>query len=173
MRKIEVVPYQTEWQMLYQKEEAMIAALLKETLIRSFHIGSTAVPNLKAKPIIDILLVVSDLEALDTFSDAFEALGYEARGEFGIEGRRYFIKGGDQRTHHIHAFRMDNFTEIERHLVFKEYLCAHPIACQEYEDLKSRLAVEFPNDNEGYCDGKDAFIKKMETVAMEWYWKNR
>ncbi|MFD3262223.1 GrpB family protein [Paenibacillus lentus] len=83
------------------------AQILQDDLVNSFHIGSTSVPGLKAKPITDILLVVKDIGGLDTFSAQFENLGYEVMGEFGIKGRRYFRKGGDDRTHQIHAFQYE------------------------------------------------------------------
>ena len=138
-----------------------------------FHIGSTSVPNLKAKPIIDILLVVNDINELDTYSEQFERLGYEVMGEFGIKGRRYFRKGGDNRTHQIHAFQYNNIEEIERHLAFRDYLREHPEVCIQYGELKSQLAKQYPNDIDGYGDGKDDFVKSVEKDAIRWYWTVR
>lgn len=91
-------------------------------------------------------------------------------GEFGFVGRRYFRKGGDNRTHQIHAFQFDNITEIERHLVFRDYLREHPDICKQYGDLKSELAEKYPNDIEGYGDGKDRFVREIEKEAIKWYW---
>lgn len=170
---IKVVDYDENWKKDYKKEEHDIKAILQDELINSFHIGSTSVPGLKAKPIIDIMLVVRDIHTLDLFSKQFEQLGYEVMGEFGIVGRRYFRKGGDNRTHQIHAFQFDNITEIERHLVFRDYLREHPEICKQYGDLKSELAEQYPNDIEGYGDGKDSFVKEVEKEAMKWYWSER
>lgn len=170
---IKVVDYDKNWKNEYEKEEQDIKAILQDELINIFHIGSTSVSGLKAKPIIDILLVVRDINKLDLFSKQFEELEYEVMGEFGIIGRRYFRKGGDNRTHQIHAFQFDNIVEIERHLVFRDYLREHPEVCKQYGELKSKLAEEYPNDIEGYCDGKDSFVKDAEEEAIKWYWSVR
>ncbi|WP_317955866.1 GrpB family protein [Paenibacillus chitinolyticus] len=168
-----VVEYDPNWKNEYLKEEQAIKAILQDELVNSFHIGSTSVPHLKAKPIIDILLVVNDIAGLDAFSAQFENLGYEVMGELGIKGRRYFRKGGDDRTHQIHAFQYDHIQEIERHLSFRDYLRQNPKMCKEYGDLKSELADKHPTDIESYGDGKDEFVKKVEKEALKWHWKIR
>lgn len=168
-----VVDYNQNWSSEYQKEEDSIRSFLQGELVNSFHIGSTSVPGLKAKPIIDILLVVNDINKLDSFSTQFQDIGYEVMGEYGIIGRRYFRKGGDNRTHHIHAFQFDNIQEIERHLSFRDYLRQNPEICKEYGELKSKLADQYPRDIDGYGDGKDDFVKKIEKEALKWSWTNR
>lgn len=168
-----VVDYDPNWKNEYLKEEHAIKEILQDELVNCFHIGSTSVPNLKAKPIIDILLVVNDINALDTYSVQFENLGYEVMGEFGIQGRRYFRKGGDNRTHQIHAFQYDHIQEIERHLSFRDYLRQSPERCKEYGELKSKLADQYPTDIDSYGDGKDDFVKKIEKEALKWYWIHR
>lgn len=173
MRIIKVVDHNHNWSNDYQKEERSIRDILQEELVNSFHIGSTSVPGLKAKPIIDILLVVNDIHKLDSFSKQFQEIGYEVKGEFGIIGRRYFRKGGDHRTHQIHAFQYNNIKEIERHLAFRDYLREHPEVCRQYGDLKSQLAKQYPNDIDGYCNGKDDFVKSVEKEAIKWHWSVR
>lgn len=168
--KIAVVDYDPNWKDEYEKEKRAIHKIAGDALINIFHIGSTSVPGLKAKPIIDILLVVNSVDALDQYSKAFERLGYEVMGEFGITGRRYFRKGGDHRTHQIHAFQYDNIKDIERHLSFRDYLRENPQACQEYGQLKSRLAEQYPADIDSYGDGKDAFVKRIESEALKKHW---
>lgn len=101
--KVEVVDYRPEWAEMYAAEAEKIREVLGENLIEIHHIGSTAVKGLKAKPIIDILAVVSDLVSLDGKNSEFEKAGYECMGEFGIRGRRYFRKGEEIRTHQIHG----------------------------------------------------------------------
>lgn len=137
---ITVVNYNPNWEKNYINEQQLIRQILKNELVECFHIGSTSVPNLKAKPIIDILLVVNNINKLDNYSFYFENIGYEIMGEFGIIGRRYFRKGGDNRTHQIHAFQYDNIQEIERHLAFRDYLRQNPKISKEYGELKSKLA---------------------------------
>jgi len=105
LRKIEVVDFQSSWADDFNREKALICnALSKENVVGVHHIGSTSVEGLCAKPIIDILLEVKCLSELDEQSYLMESLGYLAKGEFGIPGRRYFQKGGVQRTHQVHAF---------------------------------------------------------------------
>ena len=116
MRKIVVVDYRPEWAEAFQREAARIAKVLGENMVAIHHIGSTSVPGLCAKPIIDIMPVVRDIGAVDGCNAGFVALGYTPMGEFGIPGRRYFHKGGDERTHHVHVFAEENREAIERHL---------------------------------------------------------
>jgi GrpB-like predicted nucleotidyltransferase (UPF0157 family) len=85
----------------------------------------------------------------------------------GIPGRRYFRKGGDARSHQIHAFAAGD-ANIARHLAFRDYLRAQPGAREEYEALKTRVAAQCNNDIEIYCAGKDRFIKLHEAKALEW-----
>jgi mRNA-degrading endonuclease RelE of RelBE toxin-antitoxin system len=113
--------------------------------------------------------VVSDVSRFDEKTPQMEALGYEAKGEFGIPGRRYFRKDdarGD-RTHQIHAFQSGS-PEIERHLAFRDFLRAHPRQAKRYEALKERLASLYPTDIGSYADGKDDFIKAMDAKAAAW-----
>jgi GrpB-like predicted nucleotidyltransferase (UPF0157 family) len=95
-------------------------------------------------------------------------LGYQPKGEFGIPGRRFFIKGNDSaRTHHVHVFQTGD-PEVERHLGFRDYMIAHPQEAQAYHRLKEELAQKFPEDIESYIEGKDGFIKEMNRKAKAW-----
>lgn len=142
---------------------------MKDELVNIYHIGSTSVENLRAKPIIDIMPVVRDISRVDDYNKDFAALGYEPKGEFGITGRRYFRKGAEIRTHQIHIFEEGNLRDIKRHLAVRDYLRTHTRDSFEYGKLKSRLADMFPEDIEAYCEGKDAFVKELERKALEWY----
>lgn len=142
---------------------------LGDTLVRIHHIGSTAISHTKAKPVIDILLEVALLEALDNKSQQLKNLGYEVMGEFGIPGRRYFRKDDatGRRTHQIHSFAVGS-QNIVRHIAFRDYLRAHPSIAVEYGELKERLAIENPTDMQAYMDGKDGFVKKQLNLALLW-----
>ena len=164
-----VTEYDPEWKTEYQKEAAVISAILGAELTEIHHIGSTAVRGLAAKPIIDIMPVVRDIRRVDALNPEFEKAGYECMGEFGIPGRRYFRKGGDDRTHQIHIFEESSRKDIIRHLAVRDYLRCHERAAAEYGALKRKLAKQFPESIEGYCEGKDAFVKQMEREAMKWY----
>lgn len=166
---IRVVPYSRTWPAEYTREAAAIRKILGKDLVAMHHIGSTAVPGLPAKPIIDMLPVVRDITRIEQYRVAFEALGYEWMGELGIPGRRYCRKGGDDRTHQVHIFEEANRHEIRRHLAVRDYLRTHPDKAQEYGALKERLAALYPEDIAAYCDGKDAFVQQLEQEALSWY----
>ena len=162
---------------MFEQEAAAIKEILGENCIAIHHIGSTAVPGLAAKPIIDIMPVVKSLKNVDKVSKRFENIGYEYMGEFGIKGRRYLRKGGDERTHQIHIFAQGDNVNINRHLAFRDYLRTHEDARNAYAELKIKLAQKYPYDIDGYCNGKEAFIKAMEekafTCMSEKQFKNR
>jgi GrpB-like predicted nucleotidyltransferase (UPF0157 family) len=164
--KIEIVEYDPVWTDVFEKEKRLLVDALPSVILEVHHIGSTSVRGLAAKPIIDILLVVSSLSELDASSHMFEELGYECMGEFGIEGRRYFRKFPSKRTHHIHAF-LKNDSNVLRHIVFRNYLESHVEVQKEYAKLKMHLVETCENNIERYCKGKDAFIKYHEKKALE------
>lgn len=171
---VEVVPYRGTWPRdrgtwprEFEKEKSSLIEELGSVLVKIHHIGSTSVPGLSAKPVIDILLEAVSLEALDNNSDKFKKLGYEVKGEFGISRRRYYRKGGEKRTHQIHAFKKDD-THVFRHIAFRDYIEAHPDIMKEYEALKLKISAECENDIEKYCDGKDEFVKFHEHIAINW-----
>ncbi len=169
--KVIVVDYRDSWALEYKQEAERIKQTLDEECLELFHIGSTSVPGLQAKPIIDMLLVVKDIEQIDQYAHRFEALGYEVMGEFGIKGRRYYRKSPEKRTHHIHAFQYDDLYEIYRHVSFRNYLRENEQVRKLYGELKQKLAHKYPNDLESYMDGKDRFIKQVEKEAIMWHWK--
>ena len=161
-----VVEYRPEWAQEYASEERKIREILGDNCAAIYHIGSTSVPGLAAKPIIDIMPVVKSLSLVDGKAAEFEKIGYEYLGEFGIPGRRYLRKGGDERTHQIHIFQQGDTENIERHLAVRDYLCTHGEVRDEYARLKKSLAEKFPYDIGAYCDGKDAFVKDLERKAL-------
>jgi GrpB-like predicted nucleotidyltransferase (UPF0157 family) len=173
MRTIEVVSHHAEWAEQYIAEAKLLEAIFAGNLVSIHHFGSTAIPGIVAKPIIDILPVVKDIQAVDALNPQMEALGYHPKGEFGIPGRRYFFKGTpDEHTHHVHAFQQGN-PEIERHLNFCAFLQAHPAEAQAYSQLKVELSRRFRHDPEGYTDGKSDLIRELDQKALAWAQANR
>lgn len=168
MRVIEVVQFRDDWAELFEKEKELIVSRLPLEGIGIHHIGSTSVRGLAAKPIIDILLEVEDVVKLDGYVDIFKSIDYDCLGEFGIPGRRYYQKGRDKRTHHIHAFERESPNAI-RHIAFKEYLKAHKSVSKEYAELKMEIARSCNNDIGKYCDGKADFVQKYEKLAVSWW----
>ncbi len=169
MRHVVVTEFDPAWAARYAAEAAVVREILGENCAAVYHIGSTAVPGLAAKPIIDILPVVRDITAVDAVNPQFAAAGYEAMGEYGIPGRRYFRKGwGDGETVHVHVFGQGSAGEIRRHLAVRDFLRTHPADAAAYGKLKIRLARQFEWDIGAYCDGKDAFVKDLECRATAW-----
>ncbi|MEM1322367.1 MAG: GrpB family protein [Bacteroidota bacterium] len=165
---ITVVDHHSGWANKFNKESQLLRNLLGDALVNVHHIGSTAVPGLKAKPIIDIMLEVRELSLLDEQRVLFEKMGYEVMGEMGISGRRYFRKGGDRRTHQIHAFQSGD-TNLVRHLAFRDYLMVNKKVAEEYGILKFNIAQRCNNDIERYSEEKNDFVKYHEKKALEWY----
>jgi GrpB-like predicted nucleotidyltransferase (UPF0157 family)/glyoxylase-like metal-dependent hydrolase (beta-lactamase superfamily II) len=164
-----VTEYNDKWNEMFIEESQQIKKIFADEVIDIHHIGSTSVPGLKAKPIIDIMPVVKDIEKMDSFNEQMISLGYECMGELGMKGRRYFRKGGDHRTHQVHVFQADNKEDINRHLAVRDYLRTHSEDVKQYGDLKENLAKHFPKDIAAYMDGKDEFVKELERKALQWY----
>ncbi|MFC2106287.1 GrpB family protein [Candidatus Bipolaricaulota bacterium] len=167
VRRMTVVDYSAEWPSLYERELALLREALGDEIVHAHHIGSTAVPGLAAKPVIDILLEVQSVERLDSFDSAMKKLGYQPHGEFGIPGRRYYPKGGDDRTHHVHAFAV-NDPHIKVHLAFRDYLRTHPAVVAEYAAVKREGAMAHETDPEGYVAFKHDFVERIVAKAIHW-----
>jgi GrpB-like predicted nucleotidyltransferase (UPF0157 family) len=167
VRIIRVVAYDPKWPERYQIEGKAIAAVLAKEIVSTHHIGSTAVPGLVAKPTIDILLEVRDVNDLDRYDAQMEQLEYTPKGEFGIPGRRFYSKGHADRVCHVHAFKT-GAAEVLRYIAFRDYLIAHPQIAEEYAELKLRCVRDCDNDIEKYGAMKKDFIKYHETKAMSW-----
>jgi len=168
MRKIEIVPHDPAWADLATTEAAQIMRTLGASILAIHHIGSTAIPGIMAKPTLDLLAEVPNLDEIDELNPRMEALGYAPRGENGIPGRRYFIKlAGETHFCHIHMFLTGN-QEIIRHINFRDYLIAHPAEAEAYSRLKAALAAQFPYDSVSYTDGKEQFIREIDRKANRW-----
>ncbi|BAZ41967.1 hypothetical protein NIES4101_79350 [Calothrix sp. NIES-4101] len=168
MRRVEVVPHNPSWKQEFDRESQLVADALGNNVIQVHHIGSTSIPGIYAKPIIDILVEVTNIHQVDEFNSHMIALGYEAMGEFGLPGRRYFRKEIYQnRTHHVHVFP-NNSDDVARHLNFRDYMISHPEDARAYSELKRNLAQKFANDIESYMDGKDGFIQEIQKRASIW-----
>ncbi len=169
MKTVEVVPHNPNWQNEFQMEAKQITSAMGEMLVAIHHIGSTAIPGIYAKPVIDMLVEVRDITEVEARSSAMELIGYEVMGEFGIPGRRYFRKENQAgiRTHQVHTFELGS-AQITRHLAFRDFKIAHPEEAQKYSELKRKLAAEHPQNMDGYIDGKDGFIKEIDRRAAQW-----
>lgn len=159
---VRILEYDPLWEQAFLEEKKALQAILRGNCLAIHHIGSTSIPGLAAKPIIDIMPVVRSLAEVDKAAGEFEIIGYEFLGEFGIPGRRFMRKGGDERTHNVHIFAERDKVNINRHLGFRDYLRQHSEERRAYESLKRKLALQFPYDVMAYNEGKDSFIKGIE-----------
>lgn len=157
---IRVVPYDPQLAGLFAAEAVLIKQALGNNCIAIHHIGSTSVPGLSAKPILDILPVVRNIQAVDQATKAMQSIGYEAKGEYGIAFRRFFQKGKNVRTHNVHIYQ-ENDPEISRYLKFRDWMRSHPTDAEAYGQLKQELAAT-SQDILQYCNGKDSFVANID-----------
>lgn len=168
--KVRLSEYNTNWIRQYQEEAEFLKTIFTDEILRCEHFGSTSVPGLKAKPVIDIMCIAKDINNVDLHNDTMSVLGYDVAGEWGMPGRRLFRKGGEERTHHIHFYQVNN-PQIDRHLIFRDYLRCHPEEAARYSRLKEQLAERFENTSE-YSPAKKTFVMEMEQLALAWYSNN-
>lgn len=168
MRKVEVHTFNEGWLESYQEESKVLIEVFNSEIVAIEHIGSTSVKGMKAKPIIDIMITVNDINRMDASNPTMVKKGYQAKGENGINGRRFFQKGGDNRTHHVHIYQLGS-REIKCHLAFRDYLRAHAVDAKTYGDLKASLAKRYPNDIESYIKGKEQLVVEIEKRALKWF----
>ena len=173
---VSIVEYDPAWPEMFEQEKRhLLACLPPEWLGRIEHFGSTAIPGLAAKPIVDMLVEVTSLEkAQSLIAPILESQGYDyfwrpTLGDDGPPFYAWFIKrdAAGQRTHHIHMVEKD-FEHWER-LLFRDYLREYPGVAQEYEQLKWQLAARHPNDRVAYTKGKTEFITRITQAARERY----
>ncbi|MCG3218792.1 MAG: GrpB family protein [Candidatus Heimdallarchaeota archaeon] len=165
-RPVIIVEYNPQWAVIFEQERIKLANLLGEKIQRIEHIGSTSVPNLGAKPIIDILIGVKSLVDADQCVPLLQSVGYEyvPEHEREIPERRYF-NYGMPRTQHIHMVELtSSFWEVN--LLFRDYLRRHLEVAQEYYKLKTKLASQFKFNREGYTNAKAEFIQSVIMKAQ-------
>lgn len=153
---VRVVPYDPAWPARFAAEAARIAAVAELPALRLEHVGSTGVPGLAAKPIVDMLAGRPPGSPAAPYVAGLVRAGYEHRGEQGIAGREFFRRG-TPRAFHVHLAEADGPVWREM-LRFRDALRADPSLAAEYAELKLRLAVRFPRDREAYLGGKGPFI---------------
>ena len=164
---VRLVPYQPAWAELFKQEAEALRNALGDHVVRVEHVGSTAVPGLAAKPIIDIAVAIESFEGAAACVGRMEQIGYEHKGEHGIPRRRFFVKRDPDTTHHVHMNEPGS-RDWENLILFRDYLLEHPAAAEEYAALKLKLARRFPHDILGYRAGKADFITAAIQEAKKW-----
>lgn len=160
---VKLVSHDENWHQIFADEEMRLLKAIGEFVIAVEHIGSTSICGIAAKPILDIAVAISDKANGEKCVVPLENAGYEYRGENGIDGRFYFVKGAP-RTHHLHML-LANSRELHNHLAFRDFLLQNLFAAEEYDRLKTYLAQKYRNDREAYLDGKADFIRKTLKIA--------
>lgn len=162
---VKVQTYNPNWDHLFQKEKNLLVIKLNGLHVDVQHIGSTAVPELSAKPIIDIMVGIINLNSSIEYIKYLEELGYEYKGENGITERHFFVKGTSEvTTHHLHM--VEKCSEFwKRHLLFRDYLRKNGEVLIRYSNLKRELANRFPTDRDSYTEGKSGLISLIISAA--------
>lgn len=167
-RPVVIVDYDLEWPARFQAERAIIEGAIGPHIVAIEHVGSTAVPGLGAKPIIDIMVGVRRLADADNCIEPLAAVGYQYHPQHEAEmpDRRYFDVQTGTRDAHLHMVEFGG-PFWRRHIAFRDYLRTHPEALRRYDLLKRELAQRFGSDREGYTNAKTEFIRSIERTALE------
>ncbi len=166
--RVLLAPHDPRWARMAEAEAARLKEALGDVLVTVHHMGSTAIPGIAAKPVVDLMPTVTGLEALEARRVDVEALGYLWRGEFGIPERRYCVLERDgMRVFHTHFF-VEGHANIARQLLFRDYLRAHRGEALAYQEIKREAAAAHPWDSLAYNEHKSAWILACQERAKAW-----
>ncbi|HWE35821.1 MAG TPA: GrpB family protein [Isosphaeraceae bacterium] len=157
---ITLVDYDPIWPEIFEELRAPLVAAVGDLVVAVEHIGSTAVPGLAAKPIIDLDLVVPSSDDLPVAIARLAALGYAHQGDLGVPGREAFLPPSRGPKHHLYACPSDS-ESLRRHIVFRDYLLSHPQAAAGYEAVKKAAALRFREDRVAYVEAKSRIIEEI------------
>ncbi len=164
--EISICDYDPDWARSYSEEASRIIGEIAPRIRDIQHVGSTAVPGLAAKPIIDIMVAMDEIvESRDAIIAAIACLGY-VNVPHDEDAQRLFFRKGIPRTHHLHVVAFRSWT-YWKHIMFRDYLIDHPISAEEYECLKLILAGRHRNDRESYVNGKEDFVEGVLWRAVK------
>jgi len=155
--RVVVVAYDPTWPRIFEELRAPVAHALGDLAVAIEHVGSTSVPGLVAKPIVDMTVVVASRDDVPAAIERLATLGYRHRGDLGIVDREAFHAPADRSPHHLYVCPRDSVA-LQNHLAVRDALRARPALSTAYGALKQRLAAEFPDDIDGYVDGKTSFL---------------
>ena len=162
-----IVPYDQDWPRQFAELGRHLRAALGPQALRIDHIGSTAVPHLAAKPVLDLQISVAALEPVAVYRPALESAGFAWRPDNPDLTKRYFREQPGAPRTHIHVRRAGSWSE-QFALLFRDYLRAHPADASAYARLKTELAQQYRDNREGYVDAKSPFIWVIMQQASEW-----
>jgi GrpB-like predicted nucleotidyltransferase (UPF0157 family) len=164
---VEIVDHDPAWAGVFADLGATLRDAIGDVSLRIDHVGSTAVPGLAAKPVIDIQISVRRLEPVDAYRQPLDRLGYLYRADNPERTKRYFREPPGQRRTHLHVRRLGSFSQ-QFPLLFRDYLRSHPPAAAEYADVKRRCAALFRHDRSGYVEAKDSSVWSIIRRADAW-----
>lgn len=168
---VRLLPHDPHWAEQADREAIRLLEAVRPAIGEIHHVGSTSIPGIAAKPIIDLVGIGPDLEAIELARPKIEALGYAWHGEFGLEGRRFCTftdPASGLRKFHLHCYAKGD-PSIRRHLAFRDYLRERPEEARAYQEMKSRCAAKHPDDSHAYTACKDRWIKRAEAEALKRY----
>jgi GrpB-like predicted nucleotidyltransferase (UPF0157 family) len=166
-QRVVIHPYSETWPRLFAELGARLRAELGDVALRIDHVGSTAVPGLGAKPIVDVQISVARLDPIDAFRAPLGRLGFVHRADNPERTKRYFREAPGARRTHIHVRQAGTFSE-QVPLLFRDYLRANATSAAEYEAVKRRCADEHARDRQGYVEAKSSFVWEVLKRADEW-----
>lgn len=171
--KVEVIPYDIHWANLFKDEANRIQAVLGACLKEIYHIGSTSIPGMPAKPAIDMMLVLDNVDDIHAISEKLTQLNYDPIRRQIIPHVSFFTKRQDQTIRfHLHLHERGS-PQINRHINFRDYVIQHPNVADDYAKLKIQLATQFPDDIYSYVSGKDKLVQEIDTKAKLWRERKR
>jgi len=166
MKEVRVVAYDPAWPEVFAQIRARVWPAVRGIALRVEHVGSTSVPGLRAKPVIDACVVVASRGEVPACIQALAGIGYAHRGDLGFPDREAFRRPDGLPRHHLYLSPQDSLS-LKNHLGFRDYLRAHPGAAREYGALKASLARRFPTDIDRYIVGKTDFVLRiLEAVGL-------
>jgi GrpB-like predicted nucleotidyltransferase (UPF0157 family) len=166
--RIVIVDYDPEWPLRFAVERDRLREALGEGADRIDHVGSTSIPAMAAKPIIDIQVSVASFEPPETYEEPLRRLGYEFRPDDEPAHRFFKFLSDGSTVFHVHVCETGKQWESD-HLLFREFLKAHPILAEKYAEMKREKAIRFPDDREGYVDAKAPHIEGIMNAARRWF----
>ena len=164
-KPVVVVDYDPGWVVTFETLREQIAGVVGDAASAIEHVGSTAVPGLAAKPIIDMDVLLASEAVLPEAIKRLAGLGYVHQGDLGIPEREAFLTPAGTPAHHLYVCP-PNSRDFKRHVAFRDYLRAHPAEARAYGDLKKALAARFRDDRDAYMAGKDELVKEILARAM-------